>query len=57
VIDFGLFFRSQVPRERPAFLFMDRTWRKSEIDLLYAHPTSILTLLISQPLSAPSLAQ
>src|ERR1700756_2321545 len=49
VIDFGLFFRSQVPRKRRASLFLDRIWKKSEIDLLYPHPPAILTLLISRP--------
>ena len=53
VIDFGLFFRSQVPGERLAFLFINRTWRKSEIDLLYPHPPSIMTLLISRPPLGP----
>jgi hypothetical protein len=48
VIDFRLFFRSQVPRERWAFLFARRAWREREIDHLYPQRISSLTLRLTQ---------
>jgi len=49
VTDFRLFFRSQVPRERWAFLLARRAWRESEIDHLYPH-----AILDSDPAAKPS---
>ena len=54
VTDFRLFFRSQVPRERWAFLLARRAWRESEIDHLYPHAISILTLRLNLLLLAAS---